>query len=553
MKKHFGKKFNCTTGLMYISLVSLLVIQPAIGQEGSRSNLVSAEWLSKNLGNKDLVILDASPAQAFKAGHITGAVNYDLFSYGPRELPVPEVEKRYQSWGISPGKKIIIYDQGGTMLATRLLFSLDYYGFPGKNIYILDGGISKWKESGYEVTADVIQPAKGSFTINRLNNAVKADLPEFLDASGDPAKNSLVEALDPSWHYGELNVFGRRGHIPNAIMLPVADFYNPDKTFKSNEEIIKILNYRGIDPGKTVYTHCGGGIAASVPYFAIKYLLGRPDVKLFPGSQLEWAADPRELPFWTYDAPYLIRDAGWLQGWGGRMMRMYGISNVSFIDVRSKEAFSKGHIEYAVNLSPVDLEADFNSPGKMAELFSVAGVNDSAEAVIISGGGLTKEAALAFVALEKTGQKKISVFMDTEDTWEKSGFKIISVETGIDATKPVIEKTNSATGYPVNTRNGIIITDPASVKGIFPRIVIESGNGISSKIREGKIINLQYTDLLNSDGAPKPAKDIWSILSKAGVPEYAEIVCYSDDPGEAAIVYFTLRLMGFPDIKMLVD
>ena len=254
-------------------------------------------------------------------------------------MPVPEIEKRLQSWGISPGKKIIIYDQGGTMLATRLAFSLDYYGFPGKNIYVVDGGISKWKEAGYTLTADISpSPEKGTFTIKELNPDIKSDLPEFLNASGDPANNSLVEALDPSWHYGELNVFGRRGHVPNAILLPVDDLYNPDKTFKSDEEIKKILDYLGIEPGKNIYAHCGGGIAASVPYFAMKYLLGWEDVKLFPGSLLEWASDERELPLWTYDAPYLFRDAGWLQGWGGRMMRMYGISNLTVTRIYAMNA-----------------------------------------------------------------------------------------------------------------------------------------------------------------------------------------------------------------------
>jgi thiosulfate/3-mercaptopyruvate sulfurtransferase len=78
------------------------------------------------------------PHRSYNAGHIPGALNYDLFSYGPGEPPVSEIEKRYRSWGISPGKKIIIYDQGGTYLATRLLFALDYYGFPGKE-YVYPG------------------------------------------------------------------------------------------------------------------------------------------------------------------------------------------------------------------------------------------------------------------------------------------------------------------------------------------------------------------------------------------------------------------------------
>ena len=63
----------------------------------------------------------------------------------------------------------------------------------------MDGGTSKWKEAGYSLTADISpSPEKGTFTINELNVDVKSDLPEFLNASGDPVKNSLVEALDLS-------------------------------------------------------------------------------------------------------------------------------------------------------------------------------------------------------------------------------------------------------------------------------------------------------------------------------------------------------------------
>ncbi len=57
--------------------------------------------------------------------------------------------------------------------------------------------------------------------------------------------------------------------------------------------------------------------------------------------------------------------------------------------------------------------------------------------------------------------------------------------------------------------------------------------------------------MLYGDGTPKAAKDIWKILVKAGVPRYAELVSFSDDPGEAAVGYFVLRLMGFPDVKVM--
>ena len=63
-------------------------------------------------------------------------------------------------------------------------------------------------------------------------------------------------------------------------------------------------------------------------------------------------------------------------------------------------------------------------------------------------------------------------------------------------------------------------------------------------------VYLPYTSLLLADGTPKAAKDIWTILVKAGIQRYAEIICYSDDPGEAAANYFLFKLMGFPDVKV---
>lgn len=76
---------------------------------------------------------------------------------------------------------------------------------------------------------------------------------------------------------------------------------------------------------------------------------------------------------------------------------------------------------------------------------------------------------------------------------------------------------------------------------------------MSPKAQDGAVIHVPYTDLLNADGTPKAAKEIWTLLAKAKVPRYAEIVCFSDDPGEAAANYFILKLMGYPDVKVLVN
>jgi thiosulfate/3-mercaptopyruvate sulfurtransferase len=533
--------------------ICLLLVKPLSAQEGIRGNLVTVSWLQKNLKNTNVLILDASPAQIYSVKHIPGAVSYDIYSYGPQEMPAAEIEKRYQSWGISSGKKIVMYDQGGSYLATRLLFSLYYYGFPANDLLILDGGLSKWQEMGLPVTKEITPvPNKGSFTITKIKDDAKVDLPEFLTASGDPRNNVLLEALDPDWHFGGLSFFSRNGHIPNAILLPTDDFYNSDKTFKSAEEIKKMLTYLSITPEQHIYTHCGGGIAASVPFFAIKFLLGYPDVKLFPGSQLEWVSDQRELPFWTYDAPYLIRETQWLQFWGGQRARMYGISHVSIIDVRPDVEFNQGHVPFALNIPVAVFKSNITNPGKLAEVLGPAGVNVSHETVIISGKGITKDAALAFLMLEKLGQNKISILHDTHEKWVGLGFKLTKDTTIVSAQKKPNVLSILPTSYPKDFRRDVLLTDSKSTRGLYPRVFIASGRNVPAKAQDGKIVHVQYTDLLNADGTPKAAKDIWNILSAAGVPRYAELVCYSDDPGEAAVTYFILKLMGFPDIKVLV-
>jgi len=533
--------------------ICLLLVKPLSAQEGIKGNLVSVSWLEKNLKNADILILDASPSQIYAAKHIPGAISYDIFNYGVQEMPVAEVEKRYQSWGISAGKKIVTYDQGGTFLATRLLFSLYYYGFPAEDLLVLDGGLSRWQELGLPVTKDITPVRKkGTFTITKLNEDAKTGLPEFLTASGDTHNNVLLEALDPDWHFGGMPFFSRVGHIPNAIMLPGADFYNPDKTFKSAEEIRNMLTYLGIRPEQQIYTHCGGGIAASLPFFALKFLLGYPNVKLYQGSQLEWVSDQRELPFWTYDAPYLLRETQWLQFWGGQRARMYGISNVTLVDVRPAAEFNEGHVPFAVNIPADVFKSNITNPAKLTEILGPAGVNSSYEAVVISGNGISKDAALAFLMLENLGQIKISVFLDSHEKWVELGFKLTKDTTIVSAQKIPNVLSILPKDYSGNFQGDVIIADPKGTRGLYPKVFIASGKNVPAKAQDGKIVHVPYTDLFNSDGTPKVAKDIWKILSAAGVPRYAELVCYSDDPGEAAVNYFILKLMGYPDIKVLM-
>ena len=536
----------------------LIVVQPSMAEEGVHGHLVDVHWLDKNLKDPNVLVLDTSP-ETYGKNHIPGAVStniYDLFNYSFGGKSDDQLNQILHSWGISPDKKVVIYDAGADALATTLFFDLDHRGFPEQNLFVVDGGLFKWQKEGLPVTSEATPPPNnGTFKIGKLNESINANLPEVLTATGDPANNALLEGLEPAWHYGAIAPFERAGHIPNSIDAQDADFYNTDKTFKSPEEIRKMLTYLGVRPEEHIYTYCGGGVAATVPFFAAKFILDYPKVKVFPQSEVGWLSDERRLPYWTFDAPFLMRESGWLQLWSGQMARMIRsvlTVPVSEIDVRPASAYNDGHIPFSLNVPGEVFKSDLTSPAKLAEVLGPAGVNQSNEAVVISGAGITKDAALAFVLLEKLGQQKVSIFTDSLDKWTQLKYPVVKTPTLVATPKKPHDISIPPTTYPDTFRAGIVITDTDSAKGLYPRVYIASGKDLPSKTENGKVVHVPYTELLNSDGTPKAAKDIWTILDKAGVPRYAELVCVSDDPGEAAVNYFILKLMGFPDIKVLV-
>src|SRR5258705_7064915 len=397
--------------LLGVVTCGLFLVQPALAAGGGASQLVAVAWLEKNLGRDDVLVLDASGGQAYAKGHIPGAVNVDVFTFGGREMSMAEWERLIQSWGVSSGKTVVLYDQGATHLATSLFFDLYYHGFPRERLLVLDGGLAKWQAGGGAVTKDPTPaPKAGTFRVAKLKEDVRVRLPEFLVASGDPANNALVEALDPPQHFGGAKFFDRAGHIPNAIMAPVADFYNADRTFKSPEEIRQMLAYLGIKPDQQVYTHCGGGIAASVPFFAAKFMLDYPKVKLYKESQFEWLRDDRGLPFWTYDAPNISREKSWLNGWNNQMLRQFGVSRLSIVDVRSPESFKQSHVPFAINVPAEVFKRNLATPAKLAEILGAAGVDAGFQAGVVSQGGFDPHSALPFLLLGELGQKKIFLF-----------------------------------------------------------------------------------------------------------------------------------------------
>lgn len=553
MTNTFQRRAAALWALLACLIALAALPRPAAAQTG---RLVSAEWLQQNLGRADLVLLDASPAPLHAAGHIAGAIHADVFAGGMREANAAALERRLQSWGLNPGQKIVVYDQGAFYAATRLFFDLYFAGVPEQDLFILDGGLARWQAVGGAVTkAATPAPAKGTMRVSALRDHALVKLPEFLAASGDPARHALVDALEPTYFYGESKFFDRAGHVPHATLWPSEDFFNADKTFKSPDEIRRMARHLGIRPEQQVHTYCGGGGAAAVPFFALRFLAGYPQVRLYVGSLFEYLQDARGLPLWTYGAPMLERDMHWTHGWGGGMLRAFGIAPISVIDVRPPAAYALGHVPYAINIPAETFRSQLGRPAQLAELLGPAGVNPAHEAVIVSEGGLNPRSALAFLALEQAGQKRVSLLADSVDEWGLGGLPLSKKPTVVGRPQAPGDEAVPPATFNATPRAGMLLRDASAGPGVFPRVFVAAGKALPAKAPEaaagGRLVHLPWSELVGKEGRPKAAKDLWSLINKAGVPRYAEIVLVADDPGEAAVNYFVFRLMGFADVKVL--
>lgn len=561
MRTWFHELARVTLAATVILSFHAAATAPQIAQQldTPRGNLVSAEWLRANVHHPKIALVDTSPTPAYMKKRVPGAAHYDFYTDGGRDLSPAAAEKRFQSLGINSDSVVVLYDEGGEIGAANLFYLLSYYGFPRAQLFVLDGGLARWEAIGGAVAgagggagAGAPPPARtGNFRPGEPNAAMRVGLNAFLTASGDTQNHVLIDALGADYYFGGAKFFSRGGHVPHAVNMPSEDFFNADKTFKSRAEILRIAKQLGIQREQQILSHCGGGVAATVPWFAFNVLLDFPNVKVYRESQREWLRDSRELPFWTYATPRMLREPQWLNSWNHWMLRGAGATKLNIIDVRSAANYARGHIAFAVNIPSDTIQRGLADPAALAKTLGAAGVNAADEAVIVSDGGLNPSSALALLALHALGHEHVSVLTATHDEWEHAGYTLAKEPTTVGVPKSPKDFVLRPASYTPAVSRAAPIAHNAAPLPETPRIYLSSGVAPTATPNDGKAIHLPYTRFVSADGKPKPAHEIWMILEKAGVSRYAEIVTVADNVGEAAVNYAVLKLMGFSSVKVM--
>jgi thiosulfate/3-mercaptopyruvate sulfurtransferase len=266
-------------------------------------DLVTTEWLARNLGAPDLAIVDSSaflpadgrdPGTEFLEAHIPGARFLDISKVADRSNPAPHMLPSAADFGRAMGElgvgrddRIVVYDNSPLRTAARGWFMFRHFG--AERVAILDGGFQKWRSEGRQVESGEAKPRKARFD-TQVRSGEVVDMAAILAGTAlpilDARGRARFEGTEPD---PRPNV--AVGHIPGAKNLPLAELYRLDGTFKSDAELRQAFADAKVDPESAFIASCGSGVTANSLIFAARRLGGR-HAKLYDGSWSEWGADP---------------------------------------------------------------------------------------------------------------------------------------------------------------------------------------------------------------------------------------------------------------------
>ncbi|KAB2386254.1 MULTISPECIES: sulfurtransferase [Actinomadura] len=266
----------------------------------SRSDvLVDTDWVEAHLDDPGLVLVEVDEdVSAYDKGHIRGAVKIDWKT----ELQDPVrrdfvdktgFEQLLSAKGIANDDLVILYGGNNNWFAAYAYWYFKLYGHD--KVKLLDGGRKKWELDSRELVEDVPSRPRTDYKAKEQDLTIRAFRDEVVDAIG--SKN-LIDVRSPDEFSGKLlapahlpqEQSQRAGHVPTARSIPWSKAANDDGTFKSDDELRELYTEAGVDLNKDTIAYCRIGERSSHTWFALRELLGLPNVKNYDGSWTEYGS-----------------------------------------------------------------------------------------------------------------------------------------------------------------------------------------------------------------------------------------------------------------------
>jgi thiosulfate/3-mercaptopyruvate sulfurtransferase len=261
--------------------------------ESGQGRTVDVDWIAAHLGDADvrLVEIDVSRA-AYDEGHIPRAILWNAYAdlRDPNYKPVgaAELGRLLSGSGIKPETCVVTYGYS----APLGFWLLRAHGH--EDVRMLMGPRDQWAQMGHEWSTGAPAVAESAHPQVVANNDLLASREAVQTAIDDPAQLVLDVRAEAEytgelfWPSGATDDVGRTGHVPGAVSVPIGLLRAEDGTLRSLDELRGVFEQAGVTKDKALITYCTIGNRASEAWFALKYLLDYPDVRVYYGSWVEW-------------------------------------------------------------------------------------------------------------------------------------------------------------------------------------------------------------------------------------------------------------------------
>ncbi|CCQ12669.1 Thiosulfate sulfurtransferase, rhodanese [Pseudoalteromonas luteoviolacea B = ATCC 29581] len=262
----------------------------------------SCEWVNAHLD--ELTLLDAGIVKAGEPGPYLppavikharrfdfGTAFADTTSQLNNTLCSPsQFEAAAQLLGLNQTDTIIVYDVQGLYASARALWMFKAMGF--EDIYILDGGLTRWMSLGFPVQPNYSEVVKqGNFKVS-YQTGYFIDCHQVLSVI-DNDSHVILDARSPKRFTGEEaepRAGMRSGHIPSSQNLHYAKLSQADGRVQPID-VLHTLFADHADKDKTLFFSCGSGVTACALAVAASEC-GYTSLSVYDGSWNEWGGDP---------------------------------------------------------------------------------------------------------------------------------------------------------------------------------------------------------------------------------------------------------------------